>query len=191
MGGVTRARGRGLVRVRDLDETPALAAGSGAADGRGQELWGSLLILPFSQVGRKRGHQLGWRCAPPLSSYSTAAPHTVFEKRVCVRLCSVCSFVSEQAPYKVASGMGTLGGWRLAPGLQDGRGWSVFTLWRPGEGAWGRRWERARRERGAVHPHIQGGAPLLPPAPGRFHPGVCWGDRWGDWGETRQAPRTG
>lgn len=127
----------------------------------------------------------------PLSSYSTAAPHTVFEKRVCVRLCSVCSFVSKQAPYKVASGMGTLGGWRLAPGLQDGRGWSVFTLWRPGEGAWGRRWERARRERGAVHPHIQGGAPLLPPAPGRFHPGVCWGDRWGDWGETRQAPRTG
>lgn len=31
----------------------------------------------------------------------------------------------------------------------------------------------------------------LPPHPGRFHPGVCWGDRWGDWGEMRQAPRTG
>lgn len=70
---------------------------SGPVLGRqtGRELWGSLLILLFSQGDKKPGHRPGVEVhTTPPSSFFLGLGRSrkrVLEKHVCVRLCPVCA----------------------------------------------------------------------------------------------------
>lgn len=75
-GGGTRARGGGLVRVRDRDETqrerPVLGQ---QTDGRRN----SGVLFLFFHLLREAGSEViswGWRCAPPFLPIARLHPHT-------------------------------------------------------------------------------------------------------------------